>query len=167
MVGQGMRANERRRLLKIQYYMHENLKQGQWIFWITLLLMATGFLAIVCGIVLALQGQAETLITVTVTAAGALAQLIGATFLIVYKSTMEQARDYINILDRIHAGYRSSELIKKISCENERNQAYSKAALEVLSPFRMATSDWRVFDRQPYVRPEHNGAKEDTKKAEV
>lgn len=118
---------------KIQYYMHENLGQVRWIFRLTLLAMFLGFLIIICGAALAYSNK-QLAPTIVVTLSGVLVEFIGATFLFVYKSTMEQARGYVNILERIYTVGMSDLLIDSIESSNElRDQTRAKVASEILS----------------------------------
>jgi hypothetical protein len=121
--------------------MHENLGQLKWIFKITVGVMIAGFAITAAGIAFAYLNKEEVITSIVVTTSGVLVQLIGATFLVVYKSTMEQAKDYIKVLDRINAGYMSLDLIKKIKRKNGRDQAYAKVASDILLPFISTTEE--------------------------
>ena len=93
---------------KIQYYMHENLRQVRWIFWLTLIAMFLGFVIIIYGARLQVappsQGAPPTQLAtqIIVTLSGVIVEFIGATFLFIYKSTMAQANHYVSILERIN-----------------------------------------------------------------
>jgi len=118
---------------KIQYYMHENLNQVRWIFWLTLVAMFLGFLIILCGAALAIIVQTQLASSIVVTLSGVLVEFLGATFLIIYKSTMEQARGYVNILERINNVGMSVRLIERINCEGKRDGIRAQMASEILS----------------------------------
>jgi membrane protein implicated in regulation of membrane protease activity len=123
---------------KIQYYMHENLNQVRWIFWLTLVAMFLGFLIIVIGAALAFYSPpGQVAPSIVVTLSGVLVEFIGATFLFVYKSTMEQARGYVNILERINAVGMFIKEIDKITPSDERNKARAKIASDILSLYRL------------------------------
>jgi hypothetical protein len=117
---------------KIQYYMHENLVQVKWIFRLTLMVMFLGFLIIIRGAALASKDQSTASIVVTLS--GVLVEFIGATFLFIYKSTMEQAKNYVNILERINIIGMSDLLIDSIeSSEDLRDKARDRIAMKILS----------------------------------
>ena len=117
---------------KIQSYMHENLRQVYWIFALTLIAMLLGFVIIICGAVLTYKNKGTPSIVVTLS--GVLVEFIGATFLFIYKSTMEQARGYVNILERIYAVGMSDLLIDSITPSNElRDQTRAAIASQILS----------------------------------
>lgn len=119
---------------KIQYYMHENLMQVKHIYWLTVGAMLLGFVIIICGAAIAYKGEVDKkTASIVVTLSGVLVQFIGATFLIVYKSINEQARRYVEILERIYAVGMSVDLIKKITSNDERNKTRAKIASDILS----------------------------------
>lgn len=117
---------------KIQYYMHENLNQVRWIFWLTLVAMFLGFLIILSGAGLAIIIQDQLAPSIVVTLSGVLVEFLGATFLVIYKSTMEQAKGYVNILDRINAVGQSVKLVGEID-PSKRSENLAKIATEILS----------------------------------
>ncbi len=118
---------------KIQYYMHENLKQVRWIFRLTLIAMFLGFVIIICGAVLVYLNKDVTP-AIVVTLSGVLVEFIAATFLFVYRSTMEQARGYVNILERIYAVGMADMLVDSIETSNKlRDQTRATIASEILS----------------------------------
>jgi hypothetical protein len=126
--------------LKIEFYMHENLRQVRWIFVLTLVVMLFGFGIILSGAALAFYRGQQTA-SIVVTLSGLLVEFIGATFLIVYKNTMEQAMRYVSILQKIITIGTSVNLINGITYESERQKAQAKIASEILSPRRVEESE--------------------------
>jgi hypothetical protein len=65
---------------------------------------------------------------------GIVVNFIGATFLVIYRSTMEQAKDYVAVLERINAVGMSVQILDKMdeSDAKMRNQATSDIAKQLL-----------------------------------
>jgi hypothetical protein len=138
--------------LKIQFYMHENLRQVRWIFWLTLVAMFLGFLIIIIGAILALDplaissdtSSAETSSIVT-TLSGVIVEFIAATFLWVYRSTMKQAREYVNVLLRLNIINMSIEQTDKIKDVDGdptlRNKAIVRLASNMISQSGLEKED--------------------------
>jgi hypothetical protein len=118
---------------KIQYYMHENLTQVKNIYRLTVGAMLLGFVIIIYGATIAYTSEQEPAASIVVTLSGVLVQFIGATFLIVYRSTNEQAREYVEILERINTVGMSVALIEKITSDDELNKARANIASDILS----------------------------------
>jgi hypothetical protein len=72
--------------------------------------------------------------SIVAAASGIVVQFIGATFLLIYKSTMEQARDYVTVLERINAVGMSIQILESIEGEEPqmRNEARSQLARDLL-----------------------------------
>ncbi len=81
-----------------QYYA-ANISQGNTIFWSSLLAMCIGFAIIFIGVISA-NGNSTTAIVATI--AGVLSQFIAATFLVVLRSTQQQATTYAQTLVELH-----------------------------------------------------------------
>jgi len=89
--------------LKLEAYLARNLAQVKSIFWLTLLVMTAGFSLIVYGVVRVYDSPEAFKPSVVAACAGIIVNLIGASFLVVYRATMEQAKEYVTILERINA----------------------------------------------------------------
>ena len=89
--------------LTLEIYFSRNLNQIRWIFWLSIAVMSLGFILIVCGVVVGYQNSQENWVTAAIGGtAGVLTEFIGATFLFVYKSSMQQADKYTEILERMN-----------------------------------------------------------------
>lgn len=86
---------------QLELYINRNLSQVRNIFWITIVVMAAGFGMVVYGVYRAWEAQLQ--VAILTTASGLITQTIGATFLLIYRSTMRQANDYVGTLERINA----------------------------------------------------------------
>lgn len=87
----------------LESYFNKNLSQVTAIFWLSVIVMFIGFGIIVWGITQAITLPNSTLPTVVTGLAGVITELIGATFLFLYRSTMEQAVNYTKTLERINS----------------------------------------------------------------
>jgi MFS family permease len=89
--------------LTLEIYFSRNLNQIRWIFWLSIAVMSLGFILIVYGVVVGYQNpQGNWVVAAIGGIAGVLTEFIGATFLFVYKSSMEQADRYTEILERMN-----------------------------------------------------------------
>lgn len=89
--------------IKLESYLNRNLTQVRYIFWLTLLVMTVGFIIIGYGIIRVYQSPDNFKPSIVAAISGLVIEFIAATFLLIYKSTVEQAKDYVNILERINA----------------------------------------------------------------
>ncbi len=87
----------------LEAYFNRNLSQVTAIFWLCVIVMFVGFGIIVWGIFLAIQASQSSLPAIITGLAGVVTELIGATFLFVYRSTMQQAVNYTKTLERINS----------------------------------------------------------------
>jgi nitrate reductase gamma subunit len=87
----------------LESYFNRNLSQVTSIFWLSVIVMFIGFAIIIWGITQAVQSPNSTLPAVITGMAGVITELIGATFLFIFRSTMEQAVAYTKTLERINS----------------------------------------------------------------
>lgn len=141
---------EERARLKIQYYTHENLRQVRWIFWLSLVAMFLGFLIIIGGAILAFKlanenpdtTQVSSIVAIVTSLSGVIVEFIAATFLFVYRSTMKQASQYVDVLMRLNIIGMSIKLVNEIE-DNDivgnngdhtfQNETRARIASEILS----------------------------------
>ncbi|MEZ5944037.1 MAG: hypothetical protein R3C18_21815 [Planctomycetaceae bacterium] len=89
--------------VKLEAYLNRNLKQVRSIYWLTVAVMTIGFILVGVGVVYVYSGRENLPAAVLSTISGILINFIGGSFLLIYRSTMEQARDYVLVLERINA----------------------------------------------------------------
>jgi hypothetical protein len=99
---------------KLERYLDRNLSQVRSIFWLTLLTMLAGFVLIGIGVYWALQHPESFRPSILTAGSGVIVNFIGGTFLVLYKSTMEQAKDYVTVLERINAVGMSVQILDTI-----------------------------------------------------
>lgn len=100
--------------IKLESYLNRNLSQVRSIFWLTVIVMIAGFVLIGAGVVHAFEDPNAIKPAVLSVSTGVLVNFIGATFLVLYKSTMNQAKDYVAILERINAVGMSVQVLEKL-----------------------------------------------------
>jgi hypothetical protein len=115
--------------IKLESYLNRNLSQIQWIFIWTVIVMIAGFVIISYGILKVYQGDGNLNAAILTTISGLVIEFIGASFLVIYKSTMQQAKDYVTVLERINAVGMSVQILDSISDEENKLKDQTKADL--------------------------------------
>ncbi|MDN3585668.1 hypothetical protein QWY86_03250 [Pedobacter aquatilis] len=115
--------------IKLESYLNRNISQVRWIFIWTVIVMLTGFGLIIYGIIRVYESPANFQPSVLVTIAGLLTEFVGVTFLIIYKSTMSQAKDYVNVLERINAVGMSIQILETVDKSSALLKDTTKAEL--------------------------------------
>jgi hypothetical protein len=103
--------------VQLELYITRNLAQVRNIFWITVAVMGAGFGLVVYGIYRAFDSRLE--VAILTAGAGIITQTIGATFLLIYRSTMSQANDYVGTLERINAVGMAVQIVDLIPDESK------------------------------------------------
>lgn len=115
--------------IKLESYLNRNLTQVQWIFVWTVLVMIAGFVIIGYGIIKVYTDDGNLNAGILTTITGLVIEFIGASFLLIYKSTMQQAKEYVTVLERINAVGMSVQILESISKEESKLQDQTKADL--------------------------------------
>jgi len=113
---------------QLDEYINRNLAQVRQIFAITIGVMTAGFVLVVWGVYRALDSQIQVAIVTAVS--GIITQTIGATFLLIYRSTIKQANDYVGTLERINAVGMAVSIMDLIP--DEKVEAKTKARLDII-----------------------------------
>ena len=88
---------------KLESYLNRNLGQVRNIFWLTVVVMLVGFSFILFGVMRAFDAPDKLPVAVVASVSGVLVSFIGGSFLIIYRSTLAQSKDYVAVLERINA----------------------------------------------------------------
>jgi len=88
--------------IKLEDYLTRNLIQVKLVFWVAVCVMATGFGFVLQGVFIAIRNPDHVSPAALAVLSGMVTQFIGATFLVIYRSTMQQASDFMKILERIN-----------------------------------------------------------------
>lgn len=119
--------------IKLEAYFDRNLIQVNLVFWVAVLVMAVGFSFVLAGVVLSLR-DAEHFPTAKLAAlSGIITQFIGATFMVIYRSTMGQANEFMTILERINTvGMAVHELDRIPDTKSEMKDKVRAQVVELL-----------------------------------
>ena len=126
--------------VKLESYLNRNLKQVQWIFALTLVVMAAGFVIIGYGVFRVYQSPENFRPSIVVTVSGILVEFIAATFLLIYKSTMEQARSYVTMLEKINAVGMSIQILDSTKT-GDVDSFRAQLAMQLLSLYAVNISE--------------------------
>jgi hypothetical protein len=88
--------------VKLEAYFDRNLNQVKAIFYVAIGVMAAGFAFIVWGIHAAVESPERVKIALIASASGIITEFIGVTFMVIYRSTMLQATQFMSVLERIN-----------------------------------------------------------------
>src|SRR6266851_229292 len=83
----------------------------------TVVVMTVGFALIGIGAYQAFKNPDHFKASVLSSISGVVVSFIGGTFLVLYKSTMAQAKDYVTILERINAVGMSVQILESINSD--------------------------------------------------
>lgn len=121
-------------------YHRRNLDQNNWTFRLSVIVMAIGFGIIIYGIHAAIElntlskglkggNNGTTLIAILSTASGVIINLIGGTFLAIYNSTLKQAIDYTNSLQKTSTVGTSLAILNSIDVGNHSDDGATATKL--------------------------------------
>jgi hypothetical protein len=113
--------------VKLESYLNRNLAQVKSIFFLTVVVMTVGFGLIGVGAYQAFKNPDHFKASVLSTISGVVVSFIGGTFLVLYKSTMAQAKDYVTILERINAVGMSVQILDSLT-DSDNNLKYETTA---------------------------------------
>jgi glucan phosphoethanolaminetransferase (alkaline phosphatase superfamily) len=123
--------------IKLENYLNRNLSQVKWIFFWTIIIMLLGFGLITWGIVKVYQSNNNFNASIVATVTGIVIELIGASFLFVYKSTLQQAKEYVSVLERINVVGMSLQVIESIENNKDlKDQAKLDLSKQILTLYQ-------------------------------
>lgn len=100
--------------LKLESYLNKNLKQVSSIFYFAAFVMLVGSSLIGYGIFKVYENPEFLKPSILVTCSGIIVNFIGGTLLLIYRSTMNQAKNYVDVLERINAVGMSIQILDSI-----------------------------------------------------
>jgi hypothetical protein len=120
--------------VKLESYLNRNLSQVRSIFFLTVIVMAGGFTLIGVGAYQGFRDPDHFKASVLSSISGVVVSFIGGTFLVLYKSTMAQAKDYVTILERINAVGMSVQILETLTTADSRlkNETTAEIAKQLL-----------------------------------
>jgi hypothetical protein len=120
---------------RLESYLARNLSQVRSIYVLTVMVMAIGFVLIGAGAYEAFQDEEKFKAAVLSAVSGVLVSFIGGTFLVLYKATMTQAKDYVTILERINAVGMSVHILESLNDEPLKQEALAEIAKNLLQMY--------------------------------
>jgi hypothetical protein len=88
--------------IKLEAYFDRNLSQVNQIFYFAVIVMIIGFSFVLWAVRLSVGQPKVTPISLVAAIAGTIPEFIGTTFMVVYRSTMAQANNFMSVLERIN-----------------------------------------------------------------
>lgn len=118
---------------KLENYLDRNLIQVNSIYRMVVLIILIGFTILSFGIWKSFSSPSLGP-SIIASASGIIIQFIGATFLVIFKSTMAQAKDYVQVLERINAVGMSIQILESIegTAPSTRNKVRAELARDLL-----------------------------------
>lgn len=110
----------------LESYFNRNLSQINYIFWLSVIVMVVGFGTVIWGLSMAFNSSTVVVPAAIASGAGIITEFIGATFLFVYRSTVEQAVHYSKTLERINSVGMAMQILDTMNDEIKSNDLKSK-----------------------------------------
>ena len=125
--------------ITLESYFNRNLGQIRWIFWLSIVVMSLGFVLILYGVALGYQNPKENWVIAGIGGiAGIVTEFIGATFLFVYKSSIQQADKYAEILERMNFVGMAIQMLDSIA---EQDKDVKSTEVSSVDPLQKAKID--------------------------
>jgi len=136
--------------VKLESYLNRNLAQVRSIFFLTVVVMMVGFGLIGVGAYQAFKNPDHFKASVLSTVSGVVVSFIGGTFLVLYKATMAQAKDYVTILERINAVGMSVQILESLtdSDNNLKHETTAEIAKQLLHMYSAGIPEGRSRRRK-------------------
>ena len=115
--------------VKLESYLDRNLKQVNSIFWLTSLVMLSGFSFIMYGLYHAVNNPDKLPVSIVAASSGVIISFIGGSLLLIYRSILAQTKTYVSVLERINAVGMAVHVIESIPDEHTEQKNLSKAEL--------------------------------------
>lgn len=131
----------------LEAYFNRNLSQIASIFWLCMMVMIAGFGIIIWGITQAILSPNVLAPAIIASASGIIIEFIGATFLFIYRSTIQQAVNYSRTLERINSVGMAMQILDTMPDETKTEdlKSQTKARLvELLVKQSYEASDRRT-----------------------
>ena len=119
--------------VKLESYVNRNLAQVMHIFWLTAFVMLCGFGLIGVGTYKAFADPDHFKSSVLSASSGVIVSFLGGTFLVLYRSTMAQAKEYVTMLERINAVGMSVQILDTLDDGNKELKHKIRARCQPLA----------------------------------
>ena len=104
--------------VKLEAYFDRNLIQVNLVFWVAVFVMMVGFGFVLAGVAMAYKQPIITPSKNVAAIAGIITQFIGASFMVIYRSTMAQANNFTTILERINTVGMAVQVMEALHDDN-------------------------------------------------
>jgi len=118
--------------ITLNKYYTRNLSQNNWIFYVSVAVMMAGFCLVLYGIAIAYGAPDNKLVTIVSSASGVIVQFIGATFLVIYNSTITQALQYTNSLQNVSTIGTSMKILDSIKNDETEETRKDKEYINMM-----------------------------------
>lgn len=115
--------------IRLEGYLKRNLGQVSAIFWFSMLATFIGLVLIIYGSIKAFEKPDNLNPSIIVTISGAVVNFLGATLLVIHRYTMEQANQYVQVLERINAVGMSVQIMESIDKDELKLKEQTKAEI--------------------------------------
>jgi len=136
--------------ITLESYFNRNVHQVTFIFWLSVISMIAGFLIIAWGISQVMISQNATALAWLTGLAGTITEFLGATFLYLYRSTIQQAMKNIRTLEHINSVGMAMQILDTIPDEAKSDDLKSKTKavlIELLMKQASSTENSNINDR--------------------
>jgi hypothetical protein len=117
----------------LEQYFGRNLIQVNLVFWVAVLVMMVGFGFIIAGVLLSFHQASVTPPSWVAAISGLITQFIGATFMVIYRSTMVQAGEFVIVLDRINRVGMAVQVLDAIDEGELKNKTRATIATSLMN----------------------------------
>jgi hypothetical protein len=132
----------------LDQYFQRNLGQIRAIFLLSVIVMLVGFGVICFGVLRAFQSPAALLPATIASLAGVITEFIGATFLFIYRSAIQQAVDYSKSLERINSVGMAMQILDTMPDPGEPDDLKSKTKATLVELLVQQAYEGSQGDRQ-------------------
>jgi hypothetical protein len=119
----------------LEEYFNRNLAQITLIFWLSLVVMVIGFGIIIWGITQSSKSPNYFLPGIIAGVTGVLTEFIGATFIFIYRSTIQQAMEYLKTLERMNSVGMAIQILDTIPDNAQTSDLKSKTKAMLVEAF--------------------------------
>jgi hypothetical protein len=123
---------------KLEEYFDRNLSQVKAVFWISVAIMVAGMGFIIYAITRSINSPDTLTPTYVAGVAGVITEFIGATFMLLYRSTMKQALDYMATLERINRVGMAVQILDSIQEQTEKDAEAKNLARSEIAKMLLA-----------------------------
>jgi TRADD-N domain-containing protein len=113
----------------LEAYFNRNLSQVANIFRVAVGVMVVGFAFIMWGVTLAVKEPALVKTSYIAAASGIITEFIGVTFMVIYRSTMAQANQFMTVLERINTVGMAVQILDAIPESNAELKNSTRAEI--------------------------------------